>query len=74
MSSKETVRAAVIGVGAMGKNHARVYADMPEVSLVGVADTVEGVADEVVPADAGSRETRCGDACSANRRSSGGRI
>ena len=47
MSSKETVRAAVIGVGAMGKNHARVYADMPEVSLVGVADTVEGVADEV---------------------------
>ncbi|UCG22611.1 MAG: Gfo/Idh/MocA family oxidoreductase [Chloroflexota bacterium] len=47
MSTNETIRAAVIGVGAMGKNHARVYADMPQVSLVGVADTDEGVASEL---------------------------
>jgi UDP-N-acetylglucosamine 3-dehydrogenase len=33
-----TVKVAVIGVGAMGRNHARVYADMPGVSLVGIAD------------------------------------
>jgi UDP-N-acetylglucosamine 3-dehydrogenase len=33
-----TIRVAVIGVGAMGRNHARVYAEMPEVELVGVAD------------------------------------
>ncbi len=33
-----TIRAAVIGVGAMGRNHARVYSDLPEVDLVGVAD------------------------------------
>ena len=34
-----TIRTAVIGVGAMGRNHARVYADLPGVDLVGVADT-----------------------------------
>lgn len=41
-------RAAVIGVGSMGKNHVRVYNEMPEVDLVAVADanqqTVEQVA------------------------------
>lgn len=31
-------RAAVIGAGAMGKHHARLYAAMDNVSLVGVAD------------------------------------
>ena len=34
-----TLRTAVIGVGAMGVNHARIYADMPEVELVAVADS-----------------------------------
>ena len=38
MSQQKKSRVAVIGVGAMGKNHARVYADMPDVTLVGVAD------------------------------------
>ena len=33
-----TIRTAVIGVGAMGRNHARVYPDLPGVDLVGVAD------------------------------------
>jgi UDP-N-acetylglucosamine 3-dehydrogenase len=33
-----SVRVAVIGVGAMGRNHARVYAEMPEAELVGIAD------------------------------------
>ncbi|HKW07760.1 MAG TPA: Gfo/Idh/MocA family oxidoreductase [Candidatus Dormibacteraeota bacterium] len=32
------IRAAVLGVGTMGRHHARVYHDMPEVELVGVAD------------------------------------
>ncbi|MEA3338946.1 MAG: Gfo/Idh/MocA family oxidoreductase [Chloroflexota bacterium] len=31
-------QAAVIGVGAMGRNHARVYNEMPEVELAAVAD------------------------------------
>ena len=43
-----SLRAAVIGLGAMGKQHARVYTDMEEVELVGVADpnvrTLEKVA------------------------------
>ena len=32
------MRAAVIGVGAMGHNHARVYHEIPDVELVAVAD------------------------------------
>src|SRR5260370_41364623 len=31
--------AAVIGLGVMGANHARVYAEIPGVELVAVADT-----------------------------------
>ncbi|MFN8377210.1 MAG: Gfo/Idh/MocA family oxidoreductase [Anaerolineae bacterium] len=33
------VKAAVIGVGSMGRHHARVYREMETVQLVGVADT-----------------------------------
>ena len=33
-----TLRVAVIGVGSMGRNHARVWAGMPGVELVGVCD------------------------------------
>ena len=47
MSGNDRIRAGVIGVGAMGKNHARVYADMPDVTLVGVADADESAAAEV---------------------------
>ena len=36
-----------IGVGSMGRNHARVYQEMPDVDLVGVADTNWNVAQEV---------------------------
>ncbi len=32
------LRAAVIGVGSMGANHARVYARMPQTTLVAIAD------------------------------------
>ncbi len=32
------IKAAVIGVGAMGKNHARVYRELSDVTLVGVSD------------------------------------
>ncbi len=33
------IKVAVIGVGSMGRNHARVYWELPDVDLVGVADT-----------------------------------
>jgi predicted dehydrogenase len=36
-----TVRVAVIGVGHLGQHHARIYAELPEVELVAVADTSE---------------------------------
>ena len=39
-----SLKAAVIGVGAMGRNHARVYADLENVSLVGIADPDEETA------------------------------
>ena len=32
------LKAAVIGVGSIGQNHARVYREMDGVELVGVAD------------------------------------
>lgn len=41
-----TVKVGVVGVGAMGRNHARIYADMPEVELVGVVDLDEEAARE----------------------------
>jgi len=36
------LRVGVIGVGHLGKEHARIYGQMPGVKLVGVADTDEG--------------------------------
>jgi UDP-N-acetylglucosamine 3-dehydrogenase len=40
------MRAAVIGVGAMGRNHARVYQEIPDVELAAVADTDSSLAQE----------------------------
>lgn len=37
-----TLKAAVIGVGSMGVNHARVYWEIPDVDLVGISDANEG--------------------------------
>ena len=42
-----TLKVAVIGVGNMGRNHARVYWEMPQVKLVGVADSNKSTADAV---------------------------
>jgi predicted dehydrogenase len=41
-----TLRAAVIGVGSMGRNHARVYASMEGVNLVAVSDTNQAMAEQ----------------------------
>ncbi len=35
------MRAGIIGVGSMGRNHARVYAEIPEVNLAAVSDVDE---------------------------------
>jgi predicted dehydrogenase len=43
----EPVRAAVIGVGALGQHHARVYESLPEARLVGVYDVDRARAAEV---------------------------
>ena len=41
------MKTAVIGVGNVGKHHARVYADLPDVELVGVVDIQSARAAEV---------------------------
>jgi predicted dehydrogenase len=43
----EELRVGVVGVGHLGKEHARVYAQMPGVRLVGVADSDESRARSV---------------------------
>lgn len=43
----DKLKAAVIGIGEMGRHHARVYAQMPDVALVAVADTDEARAQQV---------------------------
>ncbi len=37
------IRVGVIGLGAMGKNHVRVYSELPDVELAGVADVDQGL-------------------------------
>jgi predicted dehydrogenase len=41
------IRVGVVGVGALGQHHARVYASLPNTILAGVADTRTGRAEEV---------------------------
>jgi UDP-N-acetylglucosamine 3-dehydrogenase len=41
------MKAAVIGVGSMGVNHARVYSELPEIDLVAVSDVNEVTAAKV---------------------------
>jgi len=43
----EQIRAGVVGVGNMGRHHARVYSELPGVELVGVADADADTAAEV---------------------------
>ncbi len=42
-----SLKTAVIGVGMMGRNHARIYSELPDAVLVGVADANEAAAREV---------------------------
>ncbi|MDX2478177.1 MAG: Gfo/Idh/MocA family oxidoreductase [Gammaproteobacteria bacterium] len=43
----DVMRVGVVGVGYLGRFHARIYNDMPGVELVGVADTNHETADRV---------------------------
>ena len=60
------IRVAVIGVGAMGRNHARVYSEMPDVELVGVADADTRLA-ESVSSVVRARPTPIFASCSTSR-------
>lgn len=51
----EKLKVAVIGVGHLGKEHARVYAELPGVELVGVVDIHEKQAEKI----AHLHQTRC---------------
>ncbi len=41
------IRVGVVGVGSLGHHHARVYASLPDASLIGVVDTLSGRANEI---------------------------
>lgn len=41
------MRVGVIGVGSMGRNHARVLSEMPGIDLIGVCDTNRETADQI---------------------------
>ncbi len=45
--TSETVSAGVIGVGSMGRHHARVYSELTDVDLVGVSDVDDAQASRV---------------------------
>lgn len=47
MKQKRGLKVAVIGVGSMGKHHARILAHMPGVSLTAIVDPNESAAKEV---------------------------
>jgi len=59
MGSVEPLRVGVIGVGSMGQNHARVYAELPTVELAGIADADADRAHDV----AARHDTRAMDRC-----------
>ena len=46
-ATPEPTRVAVIGAGSMGRNHVRVYKDLPYVNLVGVADSDTGITNKL---------------------------
>lgn len=41
--SSKTLRAAVIGIGSMGRHHVRNYAEIPNIDLVGISDLDESL-------------------------------
>jgi predicted dehydrogenase len=56
-----SVRVAVIGVGALGKHHARILAELPGAELVGIVDINETLAREVAAAMKAQWATNPGD-------------
>jgi predicted dehydrogenase len=43
----DKIRVGVVGVGALGQHHARVYASLPDAELIGVVDAIPGRAEEI---------------------------
>jgi predicted dehydrogenase len=39
MTSEKRIRVAVVGAGEFGRNHARVYTELPDADLIGIVDT-----------------------------------
>ena len=61
------LRAAVIGVGSMGRRHARVYAELPETELVAVADTSEANGAWTADQHGGKAYTDCQEMLAAEK-------
>ena len=59
------LRVAVIGVGHLGKHHARILSSLPGVELVAVVDTNRARAEEIAAANGTRRAVRLPRRCSA---------
>lgn len=44
---RKQLRVGVIGVGAMGRNHARIYSELSDIELIGVADINQNLATSI---------------------------
>lgn len=60
-SSSKPIRVGVVGVGYLGRFHARIYADMPDVQLVGVADVDAARARDIAAQHGCEAHTRATD-------------
>jgi predicted dehydrogenase len=45
--SERKIRVGVVGVGALGQTHARIYSQLPEVELIGICDANPARAEEI---------------------------
>lgn len=52
--SEKVIRCGVVGVGRMGRHHARVYTELPGATLVGVVDRDRARRDEIVAKHGGA--------------------
>src|SRR3989304_5008333 len=61
------LKVAVIGVGSMGRNHARIYAEMENVDLVAVADNNFALAEDMADKYRVKAYSNCADLLSKEK-------
>jgi predicted dehydrogenase len=65
METKGKIRCGVVGVGSLGQHHARIYGELEEAELVGVADSNPERAEEIASHHGGRAFTSAGELAAA---------